>query len=320
MDSITHGLLGASIAKICTGNKCNKKTLLLGGLIANIPDIDVLILPFLNEFEKIGVHRGFTHSIIFCVITSFILTFTLRNVSWLKEITLIRLFMFIFLSLLSHLMLDIFTPYGTQLFLPFNNTRVALNNITIVDIVFTLPLLVSILIIPFIPKLKEYKSLIFKVCFGFSIAYLLFTLVHKQFVNKRFEVAIHKNKIPYTSMMTVPVTAGNGEWFGLAKTDSFIYMGKVNSYNIHDTIKFQKFAINEHLLDKINIDLADKMRWFAKGFYVVNEYKGKILLYNLQCDMQGIKQISDYIAPTAYYFEFDKDSSNSKVFRTDFHR
>ncbi|WP_395047832.1 metal-dependent hydrolase [Flavobacterium sp.] len=320
MDSITHGLLGASVSQLVLGKKSTKKTILFGALIANLPDIDVVFLPFFNEFQKIGVHRGFTHSILFCTLSSVLLAVIFRRQSWAKEIPFLRLLTFTLLSLMSHLMLDIFTPYGTQLFLPFNNTRVALNNITIVDLVYSIPLLIGVLSILNIFKTKTYRNLIFKLCFAFSTSYLLFTLIHKQSINKQFESAFAKKGIKPIAIMTVPVTNGNGKWYGLGKTDTFIYMGELNSYKANDTINFQKFRINDNLLNKIDAELANKMRWFAKNFYVVNEYKGKILFYNLQCDMQGIKKYPNYIAPTAFYFEFDEKSINPKEFKTDFHR
>ena len=45
------------------------------------------------------------------------------------------------------------------------------------------------------------------------------------------------------------------------------------------------------------------MKWFAQGFYTVAEKDGKIRVYNMKCDMQGVLEFGDYKAPTAFYFE-----------------
>ena len=50
-------------------------------------------------------------------------------------------------------------------------------------------------------------------------------------------------------------------------------------------------------------DCSDQLRWFAQGYYTVAEHEGKIRLYNMQCDMQGIRTYGNYKAPTAFYFE-----------------
>ena len=42
---------------------------------------------------------------------------------------------------------------------------------------------------------------------------------------------------------------------------------------------------------------------------VVAEHEGKIRLYNMQCDMQGVRTFGEYKAPTAFFYEITpKDS------------
>jgi len=45
------------------------------------------------------------------------------------------------------------------------------------------------------------------------------------------------------------------------------------------------------------------MKWFAQDFYVVAEHVGKTRIYNMQCDMQGVRTFGSYKAPTAFYYE-----------------
>ena len=71
-------------------------------------------------------------------------------------------------------------------------------------------------------------------------------------------------------------------------------------------IEFHSFPINDHLLDP---HLVDKMKWFAQGFYTVAAHEGKIRIYNMQCDMQGVREFGDYKAPTAFYFEITTNAN-----------
>ena len=57
--------------------------------------------------------------------------------------------------------------------------------------------------------------------------------------------------------------------------------------------------------------VANKMRWFAKGFYTVEKENGKIRIFNLQVDMRGIVNIGDKKAPTKGYFEISTDAGKS---------
>ena len=49
-----------------------------------------------------------------------------------------------FLGYATHGLLDACTSYGTLLFWPFSNERVTWNNISIVDPIFTIPVLILI--------------------------------------------------------------------------------------------------------------------------------------------------------------------------------
>jgi hypothetical protein len=68
-------------------------------------------------------------------------------------------------------------------------------------------------------------------------------------------------------------------------------------------IEFHSFPINDQLLSGLDEKLIDRMKWFAQGFYTVAEKDGKIRIYNMQCDMQGVREFGGYKAPTAFYYE-----------------
>ena len=91
-------------------------------------------------------------------------------------------------------------------------------------------------------------------------------------------------------------------WYGVAKDKTQLHIGK---YSILDKnkIEFHSFLINDQLLNDLDHYLVDRMKWFAQGFYIVAEKNGKIRVYNMQCDMQGVREFGDYKAPTAFYFE-----------------
>ena len=69
----------------------------------------------------------------------------------LKKSTLTfgRIYLFSFAGYATHGLLDACTSYGTQLFWPFSSERVAWNNVSIIDPLFTLPLLLIVSIAMF---------------------------------------------------------------------------------------------------------------------------------------------------------------------------
>ena len=56
-------------------------------------------------------------------------------------------------------------------------------------------------------------------------------------------------------------------------------------------------------------DCSDQLKWFAQGYYTVAEHEGRIRLYNMQCDIQGIRTFGNYKAPTAFYYEITPKSN-----------
>jgi len=303
MDSITQAALGAAIGEATLGTKIGRKGALIGAVVASIPDLDVLLTPFYDELQKVSIHRGYSHSILFCLLASLLLMLIMKRWKWTKDISMKRLWFFSFLSLFTHVLLDAFTTYGTQLFLPFSDLRVSFDSINIVDPIYTLPLIIGVCLSIFLYKKTDLKrGLPNKVGLIMSSLYLIFTLINKQHIEAEFSKQLASQGIQYSEMLSVPVQVGNLNWYGVVKDSTHLYIGKYSKIDQND-IEFHSFPINEHLLDDLDKTLIYRMKWFAQDFYVVAEHDGKTRIYNMQCDMQGVRTFGSYKAPTAFYYE-----------------
>lgn len=113
-----HTVVGLTISKLID-NK-NLKWLLLAAIFSTVlPDFDVIGFKFgVNYNHPLG-HRGFTHSISFAILWALTLMFTLGGKSK------IIWFFVIFLSTMSHGLLDAMTSggEGVGFLIPFNNDR-----------------------------------------------------------------------------------------------------------------------------------------------------------------------------------------------------
>lgn len=303
MDSLTQAALGAAIGEAVLGKKIGNKAPILGAIIATIPDLDVLFVPFFDEIQKISLHRGYSHSILFCLLGAFLFAYILSKINWAKEVAITKLWLFSFLALFTHVLLDAFTTYGTQLFLPFTDWRVSFDSINIVDPVYTLPLIIGVLGSVFYYKKTDKKQrLPNTIGLIVSSLYLLFTLANKQHIEQVFYSQLEEQNIPSFRLLTVPVKVGNVVWYGVAKDKTHLHIGQYSRLK-KNTIEFHSFPINNQLLDGLDKHLVDKMKWFAQGFYTVAKKGDKIRIYNMQCDMQGVRVFGGYKAPTAFYFE-----------------
>ncbi len=302
MDSVTQAVLGAAIGESLLGKKIGNKGALLGAAIATIPDLDVLFYMFYDSFDMLSIHRGLSHSILFSVLAGWLIAFVLSKMKLVESVSFNHLFLFTWLCLFTHILLDTFTAYGTELFLPFSDTRLGFDSVNVVDPFYTIPMIVGLVLSLWVFKINPKRPKYNNWGLIISSAYLLFTLINKQFVTTTIESNMANHDIEYFDMMTMPVGIANVNWYGVAKSKDSIYLQQYSILNSKSEV-IEGFAINEHLLDKVDQKVADKMRWFAKGYYTLEEVKGKIRMYNLQVDMRGIVNLGDRKAPTAGYFE-----------------
>lgn len=308
MDSITQATLGAAIGEAILGKKIGKKGAILGGIIATIPDLDTVFYLFYNSFDMLSIHRGYSHSILFSLIGATIIAFLLSRAKWTRTVKYGTLWFFAWLALFTHALLDAFTTFGTQLFLPFSDNRIGFDSVNIVDPVYTLPLMAGVLLSLYVYANKTLRSLPNHIGLSISTVYLLLTLAIKQQVNHRFDAALKSHGIEYKSLLTVPIGFANINWYGVAKTTDSLYLHKYSLIK-SDKWVFEAFPINEHLLQELDTQQAGIMRWFAKGFYTVDKNGQKIRIYNLQVDMRGTVNFGDKKAPTLGYFEFSENST-----------
>ncbi|MBL4650663.1 MAG: metal-dependent hydrolase [Aureispira sp.] len=302
MDSISQAALGAAIGEVMLGKKLGNKAAFLGAIVATIPDLDVMLVPFYNNLERISIHRGYSHSIVFTIIAALGITFVLKRMQRLEGVSFQRIYCFSWLTLITHLLLDTFTSYGTQLFLPFSNYRASFDSINIVDPLYTLPLLVGLFLSLYWFKNTPNRSKYTTWGLILSTAYLLGTLVVKESVGLQIKQNLSAQSISYESFRTIPVAIGSVNWYGVAKSKDSLYLGKYSNWE-RNKVNFEAFPINDTLLMGLDKELVSTLKWFAKEQYVVAKTGNKVRFYNLQSDMQGVQEVGNEKMPTACYFE-----------------
>lgn len=147
MDSLTQAALGASVGHLCWGRQIGRKALLFGAIVGTIPDLDIVIYPLLDQVERLYWHRGESHSIFFIMMGSVATAWLMRRSRHTQCISFARAALGALLIYATHILIDLFTVYGTQIFAPISRKGFGLGNMFIVDPLFTLPLLLGIVIV-----------------------------------------------------------------------------------------------------------------------------------------------------------------------------
>lgn len=279
MDSLTQIVLGAACGEIALGKKIGNKALLFGAIGGTIPDLDVFIGRFLysNEIQAMAFHRGFMHSILFAFLGAFLfgwMSYKLYNTgSRLQTTTLKNWIWLFFLSIFTHPLLDCFTPYGTQLFAPFSNYRVAFNNISVADPFYTLPFLICLILLMFYKRGHQKRTWWLKAGIYISSAYMIFTLANKLYIDRVFKNSFKESAINYHRFSAQPTILNNFLWYAVAESKHQYHLAFYSLFDKNTTAKNIISIDKKHDLINMSDTNLQTLTWFSNNYY--NLSKGK---------------------------------------------
>ncbi|GAB1858510.1 metal-dependent hydrolase [Flavobacteriaceae bacterium MHTCC 0001] len=286
MDSLTQIVLGAACGEAVLGKKIGNKALLFGAIGGTIPDLDVMVGGWLyhNEIDVMLFHRGFMHSILFSVVAAFTLGWLIHKLydsGKRKHLTTKKDWILLFFwSLFTHPILDCFTPYGTQLFAPFGNYRIAFNNIAVADPAYTLPFLICLIVLLFFRRTSTKRRKWLKWGIGLSSAYMLFTLVNKLYIDSVFRASLNTAQIEAVRFSTQPAILNNILWYAVAETPTAYY---VADYSLFDTepcfINFKEIPKQRDLKPSDYQDV-NRLAWFSNQYYSIYKLNATEYEYN----------------------------------------
>lgn len=194
-----------------------------------------------------------------------------------------------FWTLVTHLLLDAHTTWGTQLFWPFEY-RVAYQNIFVVDPLYTLPFLVFTLIALFMKRTNPRRAKLNRIGLIVSSAYMVLSIVIKAVTFKEFEKQLEKDKIGYVEMDTRPTPLNTFLWNAQVETRDGYRMAY---YSIFDSqpIQFsEEFPKNHDLLAPYkNQKAIQQLIKISAGWYMVQEEDGKLYFIDLRFGQLGFE-------------------------------
>jgi inner membrane protein len=308
MDSLTHVVFGAALGEAILGKKIGKKAMLLGAIANTIPDLDVFLV-FGDPVREITIHRGFSHSLVFPFLAAPILAWL--SMKYLKDSVLFRdWFVFFFALILTHPLLDCLTTYGTQLFLPFSDYRVNSNSLFIIDLFFTLPMMVGVIACWIFKTSNPSRKKWNQTGLIISVLYVLLGFSSKAIASSVLEEKLTEKGIESKHRMTGVTPFNILLWYTIAEVDSGYFIGDYSLLDKDKNIQFSFVRRNENLLEDIKNDYAiNRMIWFSNGYYSVENVKGELRFFTLKFGTTGFdlsKPLSESV-PFYYLLKKGKD-------------
>lgn len=288
MDPVTHGILGAMAAQAGENRKIPGKAAIVGALAAMSPDLDMLIHSSADPLLIIEYHRHFTHALAFIPIGALIcclVLYPLLSKRW--GIGFASTYLWCLLGYATHGLLDACTSYGTRLWWPFSGTRIAWDIISIIDPLFTLPLL-GLLILSCLRnnKLFTYTAI------GWAWIYLsLGVIQHHRAIETGKQLAASRNH-PITRISAKPSFGNLMVWKVIYETGNKFQVDAVRP-GFSDTTVWQGDSVAKldiardfHWLDKDSTQARDieRFRIFSADFVsrdITNPYRIVDMRYSM---------------------------------------
>jgi inner membrane protein len=148
MDNITHGSLGILAAILTAPPELRRKAALAGFIAAELPDLDSFLFSPGDPLFTLQIHRHFTHSLIFIPVLAVLGVLLANGFRKLcrRPAHWRGLWLPAFAAAATHGLCDTWTSYGTHLLWPFTDRRESWDMISVIDPLFTLPVLVCAVI------------------------------------------------------------------------------------------------------------------------------------------------------------------------------
>ena len=271
MDPLTQGTIGAVLPQTF-GKKNLGLIAMLGFLSGMAPDLDIFIHSASDPLLFLEYHRQFTHSIIFIpfgglVCASFLyLLFKKISTFNFKETWLYST-----LGYGTHGLIDACTSYGTLLFWPFSDVRVAWNHISIIDPLFTLPILLFVII-----AIVKKNNIYAKIGVVWATSYLLLGMyLHTIALNIGKGIAEERGQ-DIIRIQAKPSFGNLILWKIIYETNNHFHVDAINLLldEIIEGESINKLNLEKDFpwLEKGSQQYKDveRFRWFSNNFLAVN--------------------------------------------------
>lgn len=286
MDSVTQIAFGAAVGGAVAGRRAGWRAFAWGAAVGTMPDLDTFY-DYGSPVADFTWHRGYTHSLFVQTLVAPIIAWPIRRLHRAGGVSYPRWLALVWLVFITHTLLDAFTIYGTQLFLPFSDHPVGLGSIFIIDPLYTLPLVVGALAA--IRLRDDWRRARRWNTAGLVIAtlYLAWTVGAQQLMEQRARTAIAERDMPVEHLMATPTALNSVLWRIIAVGEDH-HWEALHPVVSSRPLRFRAYEREPELLEP----LADhqpvrRLQYFTRGFYTVEERDGDVVISDLRMGQVG---------------------------------
>ena len=281
MDTVTQIALGAAVGEATLGRRVGWRAPVWGGLCGLLPDLDVL-WPFADPVSAFTWHRGYTHALAVLVVATPVVAWAAVRFHPATRPFRWGWLLLALLALVTHPLLDCFTVYGTQIFLPFSDLPVGWSTIFIIDPAFSVPVILGVLAALVLSRERGLGHRLNHAGLALGVAWFALTLVIKVHVDR---VAGDSLPAGVTGYFTTPSPFNAVLWRVVAMTADGRYLeGYYSLLDPEPRVSFVSRADGHERLEPLRSEAAvARLIWFSRGFFSARELgSGEIVLSDLR--------------------------------------
>ncbi|MES2475278.1 MAG: metal-dependent hydrolase [Verrucomicrobiota bacterium] len=264
VDGITQAALGAAMGEWMLGKRLGRRAWAWGALCGLLPELEILLFPFLSRAHELVLLDGLGHSLILMPLLSWWLARGLARLWRPEKISRVEAWRFLLVVWTVHLLADCLGARGVALGWPFSLHRVAFGVLPPVDFLFSGPLVVAVGWIAFLadapvkksrakkPAPLPQRSKILRWGLALSGGYLLLAVGLKNLAASGFEADLARRGVRFSRCIHSPTPFNILLWRAVVEDGHQFRVGYRSVFEARDTpVRWTLYAKNPQALEKV---------------------------------------------------------------------
>lgn len=294
MDSLSQIALGSAVGVAVMGRRTALwKAALWGAVCGTLPDLDTFI-DHGDPVANMTLHRGDSHALFWLSLASLPIGAAIARLHGEWALWK-RWWLAAWLALTTHPLLDLMTVYGTQLARPFSDHPFAVGSVFIIDLLYTLPLLIGtgVALASRGPAALRWNAAGLVI----STAYIAWGWAAQQHVTTVARQALAAQGIQAERVLVTPAPFNTVLWRIVAITPDGYVEGFRSLLDADRQIRFDAFPRGEALRAELRDNQAvQRIADFSQGFYKLSEAQGRISVTDLRMGQEPFYTFSFVVA------------------------
>lgn len=289
MDSLTQMTLGSAVGVAVMGRRVPVwRSALVGAFFGTLPDLDSFV-DYGDPIRNVTYHRGASHSLFYLSLLSPLFAWLITR--WMPAGGFRRWWAALWLILITHVLLDTMTVYGTQIGQPFTDYPFGVASLFIIDPLYTLPLLVGLLLALGGRHRANHWGL------ALTTGYLLWSMAAQSWVETRVERELADRDWPVERVLVTPSAFNTLLWRVLVMAPDHYYEGFYALADGDRAIAFDRFERDRALYESLKDDWGvQRIAWFSKGFFKFSERDGMARITDLRMGQEPFYSFNFVVA------------------------